>query len=68
MIAPKADVRRPGHAIAGSLIRKDLCGLNPPRRRGRGHAIDPLVEQLAWVLGLEHDWRIAILTHRLRLE
>jgi hypothetical protein len=68
MIAPKAGIRRLGHAITGTLIRKDLCGLSPPGCRGQGHAIDPLVEQLAWVLGLEHDWRIAILTHRLSLE
>ena len=49
-----------GHAIASTQIRKDLCALGPLGRRGQGYAIDPLVEQLAWVLGLEHDWRIAI--------
>jgi redox-sensing transcriptional repressor len=49
-----------GHTIASTQIRKDLCALGPFGRRGQGYAIDPLVEQLAWVLGLEHDWRIAI--------
>lgn len=49
-----------GHTIASTQIRKDLSALRPLGRRGWGYAIDPLVEQLAWVLGLEHDWRIAI--------
>ncbi len=49
-----------GHTIASTQIRKDLCALGPLGRRGHGYAIDPLAEQLAWVLGLEHDWRIAI--------
>lgn len=49
-----------GHTIASSQIRKDLSALGPLGRRGQGYAIEPLVEQLAWVLGLEHDWRIAI--------
>jgi len=49
-----------GHTIASSQIRKDLSALGPLGRRGQGYAIDPLVDQLAWVLGLEHDWRIAI--------
>ncbi|MBV8373250.1 MAG: redox-sensing transcriptional repressor Rex [Candidatus Eremiobacteraeota bacterium] len=49
-----------GHTIASTQIRKDLCALGPLGRRGQGYAIDPLAEQLAWVLGLEHDWRIAI--------
>jgi redox-sensing transcriptional repressor len=49
-----------GHTIASTQIRKDLCALGPLGRRGRGYAIDPLVEQLGWVLGLGHDWRIAI--------
>lgn len=49
-----------GHTISSTQIRKDLSALGPLGRRGQGYAIDPLVEQLAWVLGLEHDWRIAI--------
>ena len=49
-----------GHTIASTQIRKDLSALRPLGRRGHGYAIDPLVDQLAWVLGLEHDWRIAI--------
>ena len=49
-----------GHTIASTQIRKDLSALGPLGRRGQGYAIDPLAEQLAWVLGLERDWRIAI--------
>ncbi len=49
-----------GHTIASTQIRKDISALGPLGRRGQGYAINPLVEQLAWVLGLEHDWRIAI--------
>jgi redox-sensing transcriptional repressor len=49
-----------GQTIASTQIRKDLSALGPLGRRGQGYAINPLVEQLAWVLGLEHDWRIAI--------
>jgi NADH/NAD ratio-sensing transcriptional regulator Rex len=56
--------------IASSAVRKDLRALGPLGRRGQGHAIDPLVEQLAWVLGLEHDiaGEMAILTNPLSLE
>lgn len=49
-----------GHTISSHQIRKDLSALGPLGRRGHGYAINPLVEQLALVLGLEHDWRIAI--------
>ncbi len=49
-----------GHTISSTQIRKDISALGPLGRRGQGYAIKPLVEQLAWVLGLEHDWRIAI--------
>ena len=49
-----------GHTISSTQIRKDLSSLGPLGRRGQGYAINPLVEQLAWVLGLEHEWRIAI--------
>ena len=49
-----------GHTIASTQIRKDLSALGPLGRRGQGYAIDALVEQLGCVLGLEHDWRIAI--------
>jgi redox-sensing transcriptional repressor len=49
-----------GHTIASTQIRKDLSALGPLGRRGQGYAIEPLVDQLSWVLGLEHDWRIAI--------
>ncbi len=51
---------RLGHTISSTQIRKDLSALGALGRRGQGYAINPLVEQLAWVLGLEHDWRIAI--------
>jgi len=49
-----------GHTIASTQIRKDLCALGALGRRGHGYAIAPLTAQLAWVLGLENDWRIAI--------
>ena len=49
-----------GHTIRSHQIRKDLSALGPLGRRGQGYAINPLVRQLALVLGLEHDWRIAI--------
>lgn len=48
------------HAISSTQIRKDLSALGPLGRRGQGYAIKPLVEQLSLVLGLERDWRIAI--------
>jgi hypothetical protein len=51
MTQPRLDARRPRASGA----------------RGQRSTIDPLVEQLAWVLGLEHDWRIAMFTHRLSL-
>jgi redox-sensing transcriptional repressor len=49
-----------GHAITSTQIRKDLSALGPLGRRGQGYAIKPLVKQLALVLGLDRDWRIAI--------
>ena len=49
-----------GHSISSTQIRKDLSALGPLGRRGQGYAIKPLVDQLALVLGLERDWRIAI--------
>ncbi|HTU71707.1 MAG TPA: redox-sensing transcriptional repressor Rex [Candidatus Baltobacteraceae bacterium] len=49
-----------GHTVSSTQIRKDLSSLGPLGRRGHGYAIEPLAEQLAWVLGLEHEWRIAI--------
>ena len=49
-----------GHTFSSTQIRKDLSSLGALGRRGQGYAINPLVEQLAWVLGLEHDWRVAI--------
>lgn len=50
-----------GHTISSTQIRKDLSGLGALGRRGHGYAIAPLVSQLALVLGLEHDWRIAVI-------
>lgn len=49
-----------GHTISSTQIRKDLSALGPLGCRGQGYAIKPLVEQLSLVLGLERDWRIAI--------
>lgn len=49
-----------GHTISSTQIRKDLSALGPLGRRGQGYAIKPLVDRLSLVLGLERDWRIAI--------
>jgi redox-sensing transcriptional repressor len=49
-----------GHSITSTQIRKDLSTLGALGRRGQGYAINPLVDQLSWVLGLEHDWSVAI--------
>ncbi|MDQ2662904.1 MAG: redox-sensing transcriptional repressor Rex [Candidatus Eremiobacteraeota bacterium] len=49
-----------GHTIASTQIRKDLSAIGGLGRRGQGYAIKPLVSHLALVLGLERDWRIAI--------
>ena len=49
-----------GHTISSTQIRKDLSALGPLGRRGQGYAIKPLVEQLSLVLGLNRDWRIAV--------
>ena len=49
-----------GGNVAPTQIRKDLCALGALGRRGHGYAIKPLGAHLAFVLGLEHDWRIAI--------
>jgi redox-sensing transcriptional repressor len=49
-----------GHTISSTQIRKDLSALGPLGRRGQGYAIKPLVQQLSLVLGLDQDWRIAI--------
>jgi len=49
-----------GHTLSSTQIRKDLSPLGALGRRGHGYAISPLVAQLALVLGLEHDWRIAV--------
>jgi len=49
-----------GHVISSTQIRKDLSALGPLGRRGQGYAIKPLLAQLGLVLGLNCDWRIAI--------
>ncbi len=49
-----------GQTIAPTQIRKDLCALGAHGRRGHGYAVKPLRGHLAWVLGLERDWRIAV--------
>ncbi len=49
-----------GHTIASPQIRKDLSALGTLGHRGRGYTIEPLVERLAHVLGLEHDWHVAV--------
>ncbi|MGH7736774.1 MAG: redox-sensing transcriptional repressor Rex [Candidatus Tyrphobacter sp.] len=49
-----------GESAAPAQIRKDLCALGALGRRGHGYAMKPLCTHLAFVLGLERDWRIVI--------
>lgn len=51
---------RVGRGISATQIRKDLSYLGSFGRRGRGYHVAILVQQLAKVLGLNRDWRIAI--------
>ncbi|MBC5806546.1 MAG: redox-sensing transcriptional repressor Rex [Candidatus Eremiobacter antarcticus] len=51
---------RVGRGISATQIRKDLSYLGSFGRRGRGYHVASLVQQLAKVLGLNRDWRIAI--------
>ena len=52
---------RVGRGISSTQIRKDLSYLGNFGRRGQGYDVVVLVEKLARVLGLDRDWRIAII-------
>jgi redox-sensing transcriptional repressor len=52
--------KRVGRGISSTQIRKDLSYLGSFGRRGRGYDITNLVKKLARILGLDRDWRIAI--------
>lgn len=51
---------RIGRGVSSTQIRKDLSYLGSFGRRGRGYDVAVLVKKLARVLGLDRDWRIAI--------
>lgn len=52
---------RVGRGITPTQIRKDLSYLGSLGRRGQGYDVAALVAKLSRVLGLDRDWRIAIL-------
>jgi len=51
---------RVGRGVSSAQIRKDLSYLGTFGRRGQGYDVVMLVRRLARVLGLDRDWRIAI--------
>jgi redox-sensing transcriptional repressor len=51
---------RVGRGVSSAQIRKDLSYLGTFGRRGQGYDVVMLVRKLARVLGLDRDWRIAI--------
>ncbi len=51
---------RIGRGISSTQIRKDLSYLGSFGRRGQGYDAVMLVKKLSRVLGLDQDWRIAI--------
>lgn len=51
---------RIGRGVSSTQIRKDLSYLGSFGRRGQGYDVVVLVRKLARVLGLDRDWRIAI--------
>ncbi len=51
---------RIGRGMSSTQIRKDLSQLGTFGRRGQGYDVVVLVKKLARVLGLDRDWRIAI--------
>ncbi len=53
--------KRVGRGVSSAQIRKDLSYLGTFGRRGQGYDVVMLVRKLARVLGLDRDWRIAIL-------
>lgn len=52
--------RRVGRGISSTQVRKDLSNVGKIGRRGQGYDVVLLVRKLARVLGLDRDWRIAI--------
>jgi redox-sensing transcriptional repressor len=52
--------RRVGRGISSTQVRKDLSHVGNFGRRGHGYDVVVLVRKLARVLGLDRDWRIAI--------
>lgn len=48
------------NGVTPTQIRKDLSQLGTLGRRGHGYEVEGLLELLARVLGLDQDWRIAI--------
>jgi len=52
--------RRVGSGISSTQVRKDLSHVGNFGRRGQGYDVVVLVRKLARVLGLDRDWRIAI--------
>jgi redox-sensing transcriptional repressor len=52
--------RRVGRGISSTQVRKDLSHVGNFGRRGQGYDVIVLVRKLARVLGLDRDWRIAI--------
>jgi redox-sensing transcriptional repressor len=51
---------RIGRGMSSTQIRKDLSYLGSFGRRGHGYDVVVLVKKLSTVLGLDRDWRIAI--------
>ncbi|MBC5823582.1 MAG: redox-sensing transcriptional repressor Rex [Candidatus Eremiobacteraeota bacterium] len=51
---------RVGRGISSTQVRKDLSSLGNFGRRGQGYDATVLVNKLGRVLGLDRDWRIAI--------
>lgn len=52
---------RVGRGVSSAQIRKDLSHVGTFGRRGQGYDVVMLVKRLARVLGLDRDWRIAII-------
>ncbi|HYK54130.1 MAG TPA: redox-sensing transcriptional repressor Rex [Candidatus Eremiobacteraceae bacterium] len=52
--------RRVGRGISSTQVRKDLSHVGKIGRRGQGYDVVVLVRRLASVLGLDRDWRLAI--------
>jgi redox-sensing transcriptional repressor len=51
---------RLGRGVSSTQIRKDLSYLGTLGRRGKGYDVVVLVRKLARILGLDREWRIAI--------